>query len=447
VRQEAFQISRRRDALALQILGNTLQLEYDFDDLKEVLLKNIEAEDGRNLVAPSAQDNLERFFGNRASLIEHSYTNEDESVIDFILRHTLMRPRDIALLGGRIAEIPPSRRTANNVRDAVYAASVELAENYLADARISLTDIFEDVIFSILRTNVLTRDEMHEISVDYDRRVASILGTMEQRHIFCNLYRMGLVGYVKTSGKNEAKTQFFARPGSIALEPKSCIPESDYYLVHPVLYDYIATFRSDFLHGIDSLNIVGHGRPWREVKDIFFVLKADVVKYSEIMANPDLAPSFPAFFKRIIDEHSKNLFCVEIQGGDSLLLIDRNWMSVAKAFTQIDEKLQKSVFQRRLRAGADAGIVGYSLNGKKKPVDLRGGALRKAARMEPIGIPGRIIASEYFVAFAEHIMPCNASELGPADLPTARFSGGRFDLAKNTTEPTQLERLFVLNLR
>lgn len=95
VRQEAFQISRRRDPLALQILGNTLQLEYDFDDLKEVLLKNIEAEDVRNLVSPSAQDPIERFFGKHASVIEHSYTNEDETIINFVLRHTLMRPRDI----------------------------------------------------------------------------------------------------------------------------------------------------------------------------------------------------------------------------------------------------------------------------------------------------------------------------------------------------------------
>lgn len=323
---------------------------------------------------------------------------------------------------------------------------MELAENYLTDARVSLTDILEDVIFSLLRTNVLTRAEMQEISIEYDRRAASILGTMEQRHIFCDLYRMGLVGYVMTSGKNEARTQFFARPGSIALEPKSCIPESEYYLVHPVLYDYIAGFRPDFLHEIDSLNIVGHGRPWREMEDIFFVLKADVAKYSEIMANPDQAPSFPSFFKKTVDECCRNLFCVEIEGGDSLLLIDRNWMSVARAFTQIDEKLQRSIYQRRLRAGADAGIVGYSLNGNKKPCDLRGGALRKAARIEPIGIPGRIVASEYFVACAEQIMHCSASELSPEQLPKAQASGGKFDLAKNATEPTQLERLFVLSV-
>ena len=144
---------------------------------------------------------------------------------------------------------------------------------------------------------------------------------------------------------------------------------------------------------MNSLNIVGNGRPWREHEDIHFVVQADIAKYSEIMENADLNETFPAAFEEMVNSNTKNLLHAEISSGDAILLIDRNWKNVVLAFQQIDKELNESIYNKRLRAGGDAGIIRYDYD-KEKLVNLRGGSLRNAARIEPIGNPCLLYTSD-----------------------------------------------------
>lgn len=442
IRREVIQSAQKRNPLGLQLRGSTVELSYDKGDLIEVLRKNISAEADERLVNSLDKNEFSAFFGAENLLIEHRYTNEDEPVEDFLVRHTLFRPRDVAVLGGSISEIPPYRRSINTIRETVNAESANIAESYLAEARPHISDFNDEALFKLLTKNVLSAEEVGNISKEYDRRVAALEGVeVTDRHVFCDLYRLGLLGYVFAAKAKEAKVQRFAQVGAIPVNPKQCIPRAETYLIHPILYDYIGRYNPEFLSGIDSLNILGEGRPWRESNDICFVIKGDVAKYSEIMADADLADSFPKFFSETVAAACKTLMYFRVEGGDSVIAVDRNSINLIHAFEEINQCLEDSIYKRKLRAGGDAGIIRYDYQ-DDKPTDFRGGALRTAGRLEPVGVPGNLVVTERFRDFAERFNGCKFTLLNADDLPKARSMGGRFDLAKNDSEDSIIETLY-----
>ena len=444
IRQEVMQIFGASDPMALQLSGNTLELKYSSEDLKEVLIKNILAEEDSNLASPYADNPIDKFFGVENTIIEHLYTNEDEYVVDFIIRHTLLRPRDIALLGGKISELPSNRRSSENIRDTINSTSKYLIQSYLTSAQVTITDMNEDILFRMFSGNILSKEDLANLSKKYDKIMFAVDGEELERHVFCDLYRLGLLGFVDESNKSTGSVQRFAPVGTIPLTPKTCLPDANTYLLHPSMYDLIASYNPKFFNGMDSLNIVGNLRPWREHEDIHFVVKADIVKYSEIMLDPDFNDSFPDHFSKIVESNSRGLLYTKIEGGDGLLLIDRNWKRVVLAFNQIQEKLKASVYQRSLRAGGDAGIIRYDLHGDNVQ-HLRGGALRYAARIEPISVTGQLTVTEQFKDRAMNRDPnAKFKQLSPQDLPKARAVGGQFDISKNAEDATQIQSLYMV---
>ena len=176
IRKEVLQTAQKRNPVGLQLRGSTVELEYEQVDLIEVLRKNITAEQEDRLVDPQSDDEFSAFFGSTNLLIEHRYTNEDEPVEEFIVRHTLLRPRDIAVLGGCISEVPPFRRNAHSIRETVNSESANIVESYLAEARPHIANFYEEVLFKLLPTNVLTSLQLEEISVEYNSRIAALEG-------------------------------------------------------------------------------------------------------------------------------------------------------------------------------------------------------------------------------------------------------------------------------
>src|SRR5208282_5607225 len=146
----------------------------------------------------------------------------------------------------------------------------------------------------------------------------------EQNHVFSQLFRLGLLGYVERSKKSGSWLQYFAAPGEQPLDNEGTVPQAHAYLIHPILYERIARYNLGFFDRLDHLNIVGRGRPWRELTDILFVVKGDVVGYSEVMQNADVADVFPKRFLEMVEEEVGALLHCEIIAGDSLILIDRN---------------------------------------------------------------------------------------------------------------------------
>ena len=60
-------------------------------------------------------------------MILNPITKKNELFYDFVLRHSLYRPRDLMLIGGKIAQIPAADRTRlERLRAAVDEAAAEI---------------------------------------------------------------------------------------------------------------------------------------------------------------------------------------------------------------------------------------------------------------------------------------------------------------------------------
>lgn len=251
-----------------------------------------------------------------------------------------------------------------------------------------------------------------------------------------------MLGYVERSKKSGSWLQYFAAPGEQPLDNEGTVPQAHAYLIHPILYERIARYNLGFFDRLDHLNIVGRGRPWRELTDILFVVKGDVVGYSEVMQNADVADVFPKRFSEMVEEEVGALLHCEIIAGDSLILIDRNPLIVLRSAKKILARMKTSIFEKALRFGGDAGVVRYETE-NRKIINLRGGALRTAARLEAIGAPEWILVTDRFVKNAmSFTINGQFREIGGSELPNARIIGDMFNLAKNDSEEGILHKLF-----
>jgi hypothetical protein len=443
IRQEVFQGLKTTDPMAMQLRGSAIEIAYDKEDIIEILKKNMAAESPSKCAEPKSSDLFLRFFGSENRFIIHTYTGEEERIEDYLMRHTLWRPRDIAIMGKRISDIDPARRTIVKLREVINQTAAFIAETYLTECRPHIANLREEVLYPLLPSNIFNRDTLEEISRVYNDSLNIVRDSQgEQNHVFWQLYRLGLLGYVKHGKKSDSSMQYFSAPGEQPLDNEGAVPHAHAYLIHPILYERIAKYNHVFFDRLDHLNIVGRGRPWRELADILFVVKGDVVNYSEIMKNADLADVFPMRFSEMLEAEAGNLLHCEIIAGDSLLLIDRNPHNVLKSAKEIMERMKSSMFEKTLRFGGDAGVVRYETVNRKM-TNLRGGALRTAARLEAVGLSDAIVVTDRFVKNAE-LLQANGTfkAIGGSELPNARTVGDMFNLAKNDSEESILHKLF-----
>ena len=113
---------------------------------------------------------------------------------------------------------------------------------------------------SNLPGEVLTRAEVEDLFRDHNE------GGHPDRHVFCALHRVGLLGHVHLDRVRGQWAQRFLRPGEATLEPDGVLPRASHYLVHPVLSDVIGHVNPGYFARIDRVNIVGYGRPWHEAE-------------------------------------------------------------------------------------------------------------------------------------------------------------------------------------
>ena len=191
----------------------------------------------------------------------HTYTREEEDAFDYVCRHTLLRPRDLMTIGERLAALrPEERRNEHRLKEVVNQAATEIAHEYLAEIAPHVGDLDLERFLRRLPGHILTRDEVETLFDEHKPRRAR----RDDKHVFCALYRVGLLGYVHHDRVRGESVQRFLRPGEATLEPDGVLPRATHYLVHPVLSDVIGRVNPAYLQRIDRVNIVGYGRPWRE---------------------------------------------------------------------------------------------------------------------------------------------------------------------------------------
>ncbi len=271
----------------------------------------------------------------------------------------------------------------------------------------------------------------------------------DPKHVFCALYRVGLLGYVHHDQVRGESVQRFLRPGEATLEPDGVLPRATHYLVHPVLSEVIGRANPAYLQRIDRVNIVGYGRPWRETGsvdhavrvDVLCVLKADVHGFGMLMRSGADAPVRKAL-EEAVKKWRQGAAITETRDGDSLVIVHDDPVALAQMARQIMDDVYQAPGQPRLRMALHYGEVQTRQRPEDPVAVIAGGdAILCTARVEPHVEPGQIWATEEF----RQELSRKPSLWRTTPVPGP--SGDRFNVKKEGgTEPDLWVRLYRLEL-
>ena len=422
VRKEAFLKFDEMTSMVQQYRGSAIDIQYTPDSLREIFENNIRREKERNLVAPELlrTDPVEAFLGRRT--IPNSFTHEQEDVFDYIARHTLLRPRDFMTIGQKLSDLRPTeRRLRERFQETVGHAATEIATEYLNEIAPYLGDVDMGRVLAQIPSNVMTRETVEDVFLEHN---ADVGPAEEMSHIFCMLFRAGLLGHLDTDHLTGKRMQRFLPTGQGIFQPDGILPSSTHYLVHPVLAGAIARLNPHYAERIDRVNIIGHARPWRDAGDrqlkTLMVLRADVDGFGQLMQR-GLDHGVRDALRRAVDTFAGDCLHASVGGGDSLMLVDDRILVLIKAARRIMEEVSETAGSPRMRVAIAVGPVDVRDRGDDPPAIEGGTAVLIAARIEPLVHPGEIWVTDDIRTMLESTDTLFRAE--PVAHPAARADG------------------------
>jgi len=401
IRKEAFNNLDYYDSNAVNISSLVSQLHYTSTELSRIIDKNISFMKRDNLVQPKEATPIARFIGASNIRIVNPITKKSEFFYDFVLRHTLYRPRDLMLIGGKIAEIPAAERTQERLRAAVDQGASEIVRHYLAEMR-GFTNVPDRLIFSLIPSNVLERSALKRIAQTYAARMKSNGPDGFDPHPFCALYRLGLLGVVRRS-REQSDIQIFRRPHDIEHEEtKLTLPAERLYLIHPALDDIIAQRSSDYIRAFHTHNVIGHGNRWEEGRIFKCAAKGDLSRYSRVLNDPVVGEHFTRYLGSEFEKCRREVEYAALESGDSVVLVDDSADRVLSAARSLQQAVRRFQVPQNFRFGAAVGAIAFStttqVDGQNARVPSAAIVIRAAARIEPYAAAGTILCTEEFVS-------------------------------------------------
>jgi class 3 adenylate cyclase len=395
VRKEAFLRFDEMTSMVQQYRGSAVDTHYSLDSLREIFVNNIRREKDRNLVLPDLARTrpVEAFIGQAA--IVNAFTHEAEDPFEYIARHTLHRPRDFMTIGQRLSDLRPAERSVpERFKEAVNLAATEIAAEYLNEIAPYLGNVDLQMVLARLSSNVLRRDEVEEIFFTHNA-AAGVEDDLE--HIFCMLFRSGLLGHVDLDHVSGKRVQRFLRPGERIFQPDGILPDSSHYAVHPVLTGLIARLNPGYVQRIDKVNLIGNGRPWKDATDrqlkSLMVLRGDLDGFGALMQR-GLDEAVRDAMRRAVERYAADCLHASLGEGDALLLVDDRILSLIKAARRIMEEISEVPGSPRMRIAIASGPVAVRERGEEPPAIEGGNAVLVASRIEPHVSPGEIWVTE-----------------------------------------------------
>jgi hypothetical protein len=333
------------------------------------------------------------------SVIVNPITKKSEFFYDFVLRHSLYRPRDLMLIGGKIAQIPASMRTQERLRAAVDQATGEIVWHFFAEMR-GLTEVPDRSLFGLIPSNVMDRSALKRIAETYASRLKEKGGEAASAHPFCALYRLGLLGVVRRN-REQKDVQIFRRPHDIEHDgSKTTLPAERHYLIHPALDDIIAQASSDYIRAFHTRNVIGHGNRWREGQIFKCAAKGDLTRYSRVLGDPVVGDHFTRYLRSEFERCKREVEYAALEAGDSVVLVDDSADRVLSAAHALQRAVRRFQMPQDFRFGAAVGAIAFSTahtDGQSVRVPSAGIVIRAAARIEPYAAPGTMLCTEEFL--------------------------------------------------
>jgi hypothetical protein len=400
VRKEAY-ARLQTTVMSQQYRGSAVDIVYPIEGLREIFFNNIRLEKPDKMVRPERlrADPFEAFLGR--TKVTHVYTGEEEDTFDYVCRHTLLRPRDLMTIGDRLGALrPEERRDENRLKAAVNVAATEIAHEYLTEIAPYVGDLDLERFLCRIPGHILTRAEVEELFRDHSAEGG------DDKHVFCALYRVGLLGHLHHDWVRGEWVQRFLRPGEGTLEPDGVLPYATHYLVHPVLSDVIGRLNPAYLHRIDRVNVVGYGRSWHGTPPTdpavtsrpLGVLAGDVHGFGGLMRTGADAAVRHAL-EEAVRKWARETIAAEIGAGDAVWIVHDDPVVLAQIARHLVDEVYRAPGQPRLRVALHHGEVQTRRRvGDGTPVIAGGDAVLCAARVEPHVEPGQIWVTEEFRA-------------------------------------------------
>ncbi|HKC99886.1 MAG TPA: hypothetical protein VKG20_17720 [Methylomirabilota bacterium] len=402
VRKEAY-ARLSATVMSQQYRGSAVDIVYPIESLREIFVNNIRLEKSERMVRPDRLrvDPIEAFLGR--TKISHVYTGQEEDAFDYVCRHTLLRPRDLMTIGERLAALrPDERRHEQRVKEAVNVGATEIAREYLTEIAPYIGDLDLERLFGRIPGHILTRDEVEDLFRSHQADGAGA----EERHVFCALYRVGLLGHLHHDWVRGDWVQRFLRPGEATLEPDGVLPRATHYLMHPVLSDVIGRLNPGYLERIDRVDIVGYGRAWRGTSSgdraitsrTLCVLTGDVKGFSGLM-RAGVDADVRQALEDALRKWARETIAAEVGAGDAVSVVHDDPVLLAQVARHLMDEVFRAPGQPRLRIALHHGEV----QTRQRAIDGRhviagGEAMLCAARVEPHVEPGQIWVTEEFRA-------------------------------------------------
>jgi hypothetical protein len=440
VRKEAYVRLSDGNAMGLQYSGSVVDLTYSKSDLLQIVADNVKAEARSNLGDPARlrADPIAAFVGH--STLRNSYTGESERVFDYIYRHTFQRPRDLMTMGARLSVLPPERRAdAETVKRVVNTTATDIANEYLAEIEPYLRGADLARLWSILPGPILTPAELDDVVARFDAEAAADVYGLSGRQIVNLLFKTGLLGYTVEDVASGALRQRFVAPGERMFDPEALLPATSHYLVHPALTEIICLRNRQYGARIDRVNIIGAGRPWltppaAAATRRYFVLKADIRRFSRFMADAEADAKVRAALTEAVASHAGNAVAHEVIKGDEVNIVHDSAEEIILTAQHIMEDLYRVEGNPLLRVVVVHGDVRIEKTGDGTV--LRGGeGLRLAARIEPLVEPNEIWVDENVKKALDDAHAFYTAEpVAPAPESESASETSRFDARKRGSD-------------
>jgi len=281
VRKEAFLKLKKETEMIQQLNGVSLMLSYSKEELREIFIKNIYKDSPKKYLNESLikTDPIKAFVG--AAFVPHGFVNEQEEIFDYIYRHTLRRARDLMEMGSAISRCnkaernPESPGGMDQFKSIINDAATLIADGYINEVLPHIgfkgrTDF--ERLFELIDANVLTIDNLISVCMQFNNthhcNTADCKQCIDKTHVFCELYKIGLLGYVEESLIEKGRyVQKFAVIGEKTFDDVGLLPDSRFYLIHPVLKKRIKEKNPRYKQSESETakhdNIIGYDKPWK----------------------------------------------------------------------------------------------------------------------------------------------------------------------------------------
>jgi hypothetical protein len=270
IRQEAY--DEYKSPVKVNLAGQICFLEYNENELHEIVNK---------LAVRFQRRTIEKIVGlGENGEFTHTKTGNKETVFHYMLRHTVAKPRDLILMASDVVQkfssLTPEE--ANNkvetLRDTTNISAAKNADDIFTEKARFLEclrlEAEREKFFSLIPKNVLSRQSLISICQTFNEKKNGECNREQCRkdssekgckHPFCELYNIGLLGYVRTD--IPTKQVFKEHNESKVLHVTS---HYDFYVVHPSLYKTIKehSLMKDIRYIVTPGITTGKGCEWSQ---------------------------------------------------------------------------------------------------------------------------------------------------------------------------------------